>query len=228
MGCMAHILDLPGCFAFGNSRRGALQNLRTEIVNYFKWLIRHGEKVRIPRIIRLRVAETVTGPTPWISGSAAALFKPERATLTRATSARFFQLLRYSRQDLLCSLKKLPRQIYLWKPDAKTRSIKEILRHLSNCEWWYVSRLNIFIGSSLPVAEMQRLKTMRQLAFTHLRKLTPVQRSQVVIPRRYRTVDPNEAWTARKVLRRFLEHEREHTQNIADRIKEYQTTHDEF
>ena len=57
------------------------------------------------------------------------------------------------------------------------------------------------------------LEWTRRSAVRRLGTLSPHERSQVFRPSRY-TDHPDELWTARKALRRFLEHEREHTAQI--------------
>jgi hypothetical protein len=50
----------------------------------------------------------------------------------------------------------------------------------------------------------------RRTAVERLRQLARTERTKVFYPTRW-TDHPEEPWTARKVLRRFLEHELEHT-----------------
>ena len=57
------------------------------------------------------------------------------------------------------------------------------------------------------------LEMERRTAEARLRRLTEAERSDVFYPQHW-TRHSEEPWTARKVMRRCLEHEREHTAQI--------------
>lgn len=59
------------------------------------------------------------------------------------------------------------------------------------------------------------LEMERRTAVARLRQLTDEERAGVFYPVGW-TDHPNEPWTARKALRRFLEHEREHTVQVRE------------
>jgi uncharacterized damage-inducible protein DinB len=58
-----------------------------------------------------------------------------------------------------------------------------------------------------------RLVAVREMAVRRLAVLTPEERRATFTRAEY-TDHPNEEWTGRKVLRRFVEHEREHLAQI--------------
>jgi hypothetical protein len=60
----------------------------------------------------------------------------------------------------------------------------------------------------------------RRTAVERLRLLDENERMGVFYPREW-TDHPEEAWTARKMLRRFLEHEREHTAQIQEILNQW-------
>jgi hypothetical protein len=96
---------------------------------------------------------------------------------------------------------------------------------MCNAEEWYVSRLGpdadadyesslgmtVKEADALPVS--QRLETVRRGCVETLRRLVPSRGDRVFTRAQY-TSYPDEKWTAHKILRRFLEHEREHIYNI--------------
>ena len=98
-------------------------------------------------------------------------------------------------------------------------SIRQILRHVGNTNEWYLSRL--VDATTLPAQWEgdEKLPVFRFLAMEQrtvaerMRKLTTPQRSQISYPTQW-TDHPDEPWSARKVLRRMIEHEREHTEQI--------------
>jgi hypothetical protein len=59
------------------------------------------------------------------------------------------------------------------------------------------------------------METLRRGCVETLRRLVPSKGDQVFTRAQY-TSYPDERWTAHKILRRFLEHEREHIYNIRE------------
>ncbi len=218
--CMTHIPSLPGCFARANTQEQALAVLPDAIRAYYAWLSEHGEHViALIEPLTVKVVETVTGLGPFWRGSRAALFTPDRTPFSPDEMQVYFRRATYSRADLLNLTRALSDQTLDWKTGDESMSIREILRHIGNTEEWYISRL--VDPATLPPewehdAEMplfEFLEMERRTALERLRRLTERERAEVFYPARW-TEHPDEPWTARKALRRFLEHEREHTEHI--------------
>lgn len=218
--CLAHVPDLPGCIAPGKNRKDAIAKTPKAIREYFAWLKRHGEKVRVPKKVALRVAG-LSRDGPFTPGDRAALFKPDRAPLSREEMVTYFRRATYSRADLLALVRGLPNDVLDWKPEEDSMSIRRILRHIGNAEEWYVSR--IVKPETLPpewkgddeLSIFKFLAMERRTVLRRLRQLTDDERSGVFYPKRW-TEHPDEPWTARKALRRLLEHEREHLDHIRE------------
>jgi uncharacterized damage-inducible protein DinB/predicted RNase H-like HicB family nuclease len=218
--CMAHVLDLPGCIARALTRDEALNRLPDAIRNYHAWLRRHGEPPLLEEEpIEIEVAGESTGFGPFDPRSAAALFPPDREPVTPEEMEHHFRLMAHARADLLNLVHDLPADVLDWQPDAESFSLRRLLRHIGNAEKWYVSRLvppetlpPEWEGDEhLPVLEF--LEMERRSAVARLRQLTEEERSVVFYPTGWPT-HHEEPWTARKALRRFLEHEREHTAQV--------------
>jgi hypothetical protein len=87
------------------------------------------------------------------------------------------------------------------------------LRHIAIAEWWYISRLEIDLPTDFPVSTFELLHYTRELARRNLHNLSKERRTLVFQPQK----DPSPVcnlWTARKVLRRFVDHERLHTRYL--------------
>ena len=114
-----------------------------------------------------------------------------------------FRWMAISRQELMDLVKELPEAVMDWKPDEEeASSIREILCHLAEADLWYTDRLKQW-----PEAPLFRLAAARGVALERLRDLTEQKRASV-------TTFGGEEWTPRKVMRRMLEHEREHIHEI--------------
>jgi len=96
-------------------------------------------------------------------------------------------------------------------PRELTRPIIGIVDHVAIAEWWYFNRLGMSPARlALPADPIAKLKAVRQNTYAQLSKL--IGDTQIVT-----LID--EQWSARKVLRRTLWHERDHTQHIAKLIQ---------
>jgi predicted RNase H-like HicB family nuclease/uncharacterized damage-inducible protein DinB len=226
--CMAHVLDIPGCTASGDSREQALGRLPATIRAAHTWLRRYAEPAPSPNEpVELEVAEEIVGPGPFKPGDTAALFTPDCQPLTRAEMERSFTHMAYARGDLLALVQDLTDENLDWQPSPESFSIRRVLRHIGNAEEWYVSRLvppetlpaEWEHDEALPV--LQFLEMERRTAIERLRRLTGTELAGVFHPTCW-TEHPEEAWTARKALRRFLEHEREHTAQVSEILALFQ------
>lgn len=226
--CMAHILALPGCIARAPTQTEALHQLPHVIRAYHDWLRRHGEAAPpLDEPVEIAIADMSTGFGPFNPGDAAALFAPDRQPITPDEIDDHLRLMSYSRADLLALVRTRPDQILDWQLDAQSFPIRRLLRHIGNAEEWYVSR--IAPPETLPpewehdedMPVMDFLEMERRTAGARLRQLTEAERSQVFHPQRG-TRHPEELWTARKAMRRCLEHEREHTAQIGQILALYQ------
>jgi uncharacterized damage-inducible protein DinB/predicted RNase H-like HicB family nuclease len=220
--CLAHVLELPGCIVRAPSRDEALAWMPDAIRDHHAWLHHHGEAAPLAdAAIEVEVAAESTGFGPFERGSRAALFPPDREPVTAEEMEVMFCLLAYSRADLLSLIAALSDDVLDWQPHPGSFSIRGLLRHVGNAEEWYVSRL--VPPETLP-AEWENdeelhvcefLTMERRTALERLRQLTEEERSAVIYPTAW-TNHPEEPWTARKVLRRFVEHEREHTWQVRE------------
>ena len=103
------------------------------------------------------------------------------------------------------------------------------MSHIANVEEWYISRLGedaeldyqtntslkIQVLDKFPILE--RLSIVRKASILTLQKYIIVKGNTKFIRKKY-TDFPQEEWTAHKVLRRFLEHEREHFGSLKGRL----------
>jgi len=224
--CMAHVLDLPGCISRGHTEEQALDGVPAAIVGYQEWLERHGERPDGAHTepITLCVLQAIEGVVPFQRGDPGALSQPDRIAVQAEDIERYLRLSDYARADLLTAVRRLPPSILRWKPDAGAMSIRDILRHVGNTEQWYVSR--IVAEDSLPPAwehdhalPLQAfLRMERNTACQRLRRMSDRERTEVVAPATW-TTHPDEPWTARKALRRMVEHELEHTDHVHEMLR---------
>lgn len=221
---MAHIKELPGCFVWDKTKKEVLKRLPRAIKDFLVFLKKNGEKdLRIPVRANFEIIETQKGTCPVICPSKAALFSYDLTPPSNDFIRKCLRWMRYNRKELLSTTKKLTDEVLDFKPQKKIRSVRETLNHIATAEWWYLSRLKDF-KELYPVPEyppekiFEKLKKFREIAVKILKNLSPKDRNRISTPRKY-TRYKDEKWTAGKVLRRFLEHEREHIETIEKALR---------
>jgi predicted RNase H-like HicB family nuclease/uncharacterized damage-inducible protein DinB len=199
-GPVAHVPALPGASARGQTIEEAKQNIRVAIEDYLSLLRDVGEQVpRASEDIHLEFEEVDS--TTFLTDYDA-LHPNEMETL--------FRWMAISRQELMDLVKGLPQEAFGWKPDDDTPAIRDILCHMAESDLWYTDRLRQW-----PEAPLFRLAATRGVALERLRALSDAERARV-------TVHEGEEWTPRKVVRRMLEHEREHIAQLHRLLERYQ------
>lgn len=212
---LAWALDYPGCFAYGEAGPQAIIALAPALVRYQAWVNRNAGVRQIDLgDFDLRLVETWTvysmddnyEETP--EGYAVnAWFKSDWKPLSAAEIEHGLALLRWSRADLLALAADLTPQQLDEKQPGERWSLRGILRHVANSEWWYLDRLGLAAGprADLPEDVPARLAVVRANLEAVLPGLTGEAR---VLGKE------GEFWSPRKLLRRALEHEIDHFQHI--------------
>lgn len=214
-GSLAWVLNHPGCFASGAEGDAALANLPTEIAAYWDWIAGHDDRATpSAEEIQIRIVDTwvdylVNEDFERVSEGGyevSAWFLHDWKPLTGEEIDRGLQLLSWSRTDLLSTVAGLSQEALEVKQAGERWNIKGILRHLGGAEWWYLDRLGLaFPQREVPRDPFERLEVVRARLEHKLPELEGA--SQVV------GVDA-ELWSPRKLLRRALWHERDHTGHI--------------
>jgi uncharacterized damage-inducible protein DinB len=135
-----------------------------------------------------------------------AWFRHDWKPLTEEDITQGLKLLAWSRTDLLKAIAGLDLEQLERRYPGERWSIAGILGHVGGADWWYLDRLGLaFPRQQVPEEPFARLATIRG----HLEKRLPeLAGSQQVIG-----VD-GEFWSPRKLLRRAVWHERDHTEHI--------------
>jgi hypothetical protein len=111
-----------------------------------------------------------------------------------------------SRADLLSTVSGLDQELIDATYAGERWSTTGILQHVDGAEWWYLDRLGLaFDREEVPAEPFERLDRIRELLIKTLPELEAS--TQVA------GID-GQIWSPRKVLRRALWHERDHTAHI--------------
>jgi len=199
-GPLAHAPALPGATARGKTVDEATANLRQAMTDYLHLLRNAGEDVpRASEGIEFQVEE-VEDDT----------FISDFNHINPLELEKLIEWLSLSRQEMINILKDLPEDAWEWKPDEDGWDLQQVVCHIADAERYYIDRLQ-----NWPNTPLARLTAVRGVALDKLRALTADERNRV-------TAFNQSKWTARKVIRRMLEHEREHLSQIKKLIADYE------
>jgi predicted RNase H-like HicB family nuclease len=215
---MTHVLSLAGTTAMGETTDVALDNTRAAIRERIEFLRRHGEEHPDPEPIELTVAEEDT--TTGFLGFAASTFGPDLEPVTPRELQRQLRWVEWSREELL-EAARAQRGGLRSGPSGRGRTPAEILAHVAGAERAY---LNSVVGpveglndaikriESTPDDPWRALARAREILLARIVAMTPDERRAVVQRGKERR-------TARRMLRRTLEHEWEHVLELRSRLQ---------
>ncbi|MFW9848254.1 MAG: DinB family protein [Candidatus Thorarchaeota archaeon] len=225
------IIEHLGTHARTQTRNELLTVLREEFVYYCAWLERHGFNMDRTEPDNWNIKEELEGIGELgESGGEVALFEFDKREVTSDILEEAICKMVFNRQELLDLCQGVDMKILRKIPPEKKRSIEDILQHVCNAEEFYISRLGkeaddiyehylgipVVDADKLPI--LKRLDVVRTACIKSLNDIIPAKGDAIFYREEY-TNYPEEKWTTYKVLRRFLEHEREHIYNIRDYLK---------
>jgi len=219
----AFVPSCPGCWVFGRSPERALAKVKNAVAEWFNWLKSHGEAVPAEaKKFEIEVAEILrVNYNPAEAGKPEPLFWSEVLPITRRDVERTLQLMKYSREDLLKCVSGLSDECLDWLPPGQPRTIRNCLRHIAYVEPWYITRLEVELPLKYPRNVFKMLDYTRRVVVDYLKGMPRSKMRGVFQPKKDKSPLCN-LWTARKVLRRLIDHERLHTRYIVKLLQNYQ------
>jgi len=214
-----YVPSLPGCSTVAATSEDAAEMARAAILDRIDFLRRHGETVPDPEPIELVVAEHVIERK--LLGFGQGSFPSDRQPMTPDEATSQLRWAEWSREELLAAAQaqSLP---LAEKPATGGRSAAAILSHVAEAEWSYaISTLGTIPGGGAiaaaiegsPDAPWDALAAERAALMTRLRGMAPAELTLVV-----EQGEGKPPRSARRMLRRLLEHEWEHTRELGSRL----------
>jgi uncharacterized damage-inducible protein DinB/predicted RNase H-like HicB family nuclease len=205
---IAWALDLPGCYSSARTMEAAIANASKRVGEYFAWLTKYDHTCHvIVEPMEIKIVETFQSrasredPEYLVN----AFFDDDRRPLGYWEVEIALRLLDWTRQDLLSLLHSIPsEQLTRIIPGEVRGSIAGILNHIAIAENWYFGQLGLGTAD-LPDSPFEKMDTVRDHTRDQLVKL--VGNEQIL-------QHCDELWSGRKIVRRALWHERDHTQHI--------------
>ena len=213
-----YVPGLPGCVAFGPTTDQAIENTRGAIRGRLDFLRRHGENPPDPEPIELNVAGHFIERE--FLGYGQQVLATDRDPLGAAEAARQLRWAEWSREELELAARAQTLAL-VEAPPFRGRSAAAILSHVAGSEWSYVSStLGTLPGYSAAISAIESagaepwsaLADERQTLMARLRSMTEDELTRVV------ERDGKPPRTARRMMRRLLEHEWEHVLELRARL----------
>ncbi|MEO6197123.1 MAG: DinB family protein [Dehalococcoidia bacterium] len=218
---MVHVLDLLGCIANGPTTEAALEATPGEIRHFRRFLQRHGEDVDPDEEFTTVIVQHVM-EGPWIGyGNPGPGFEPDFQPLTQEELPTHLNRLRWMRDELAAIADRLTADELRPAPEEK-RPIHEILRHTSATEAEFVRVAGL--GKPEGVKELigaiessteglgGNIAALWDILIARFEAITDEERTQVIKRGEW-------PYTARRGLRRALEHPWEHLREIERRVE---------
>ncbi len=209
---IAYVPALPGCFAAtrDDTPQAAIAAMPQAIADWYAWAgvaapVAQTDAVTV--VVAEQIGAWLVAPGDDLIDEVNAFFAADRAPLSGDDVTRALDLLQRTRTDLLTTIAGLDDDALAYTHPGEW-SIRQTLLHLGVAEWWYMDRLGPDVGlahADLPPDPLPRLEQVR----SHLRAALPG------LTNDDRLTQPHfEVWTPRKLLRRAIWHERDHTNHI--------------
>jgi len=205
---MVHVLDLLGCIAKGPTMVVALENTPLAIRAFHEFESRHSSSVPPTGAITYHIAEHVSKGS-WLGyGDPVLGFTPDFANLTNDDLDTYVQRLRWMEEDVLHLVEAIPFEERGEKLLGDGRTVNAVLINLAEGHAGFVRYLlgkmeeisgRMRIIRRDPVALLPTLAQVWELANEHLIGMNPAERNQHI-------QHGQVTWTARRALRRMLEH----------------------
>jgi hypothetical protein len=211
---LALALDFPGCYAYGKDASTCLVAVPSALLQYERWIAQHSPSpwlalgnfdVRLVDVwevykINSTCEENEKGD------EINAWFVDDWRPLESVEIERGLAMLDWSRADLLSVVSGQTDPALDVPRGRDNRSIRGVLEHIARAEAWYLDRIGLYTPRIVSKPDsFAHLETMRS-AFR--RQLPALAGSKLV------TGKDGEFWSPRKVLRRAIWHERDHTEHV--------------
>lgn len=214
-----YVPGLAGCSTVSPTTDEAADAARSAIRRRIGFLRDHGEPFPDPEPIEVAVASHVIEPR--YLGFGQGVFASDLEPLTADEAAHQLRWAGWSREELVAASRAQPMPLAA-KPARGGRSTAAILSHVAGAEWSYVSStLGTVAGGGAAIAAIEgagdepwaALAAERETLMERLSRMTPEELKRVIDRRPGKPLR-----TARRMMRRMLEHEWEHALELRSRL----------
>jgi uncharacterized damage-inducible protein DinB len=209
---LAWALDYPGVFTYGADDAEALIRIPRQILTFESWLNLHTDQPWVQlEGLDMHIDETFEVFSVKVDGSiyeVNAFFRSDLVPLSDEEVSQALRVYNWQREELLAGVETLPPELLKREFDGQRWTIEGILKHIARVEPWYFSRLGFEIPQSDGNSNaFQLLDASAKMTNRYLPELLAF--DQVF-------EHHQEKWSARKLVRRLLWHQRDHIDHIRE------------
>ena len=196
---LLYAVDLPGAYARGENLPAAIAKMTAEIKSYLAW---KGDPV--PDLIEIVIAEEKKSELDIRDADSDAIFGSEKAPLTREEYEGLKALALRSAKDFLALYESIPDKDAGLSPIRKTfygqvpHTAREMYGHTKSVNAYYFGEIGIEADNEGNIYECRRRGFEALEAHPHFLQMPAAEGSY------------GEYWSVRKMLRRFIWHDRIH------------------
>ncbi len=211
---LAWALDYPGVFTYGADDAEAILRMPREMLRFESWLNLHTDQPWVHlEGLDMHIDETFDSFQILVDErihGIHAFFRSDQMPLSRIEVEQASLIFNWQREELLAGVETLPSDVLKQQFDGQRWTIEGILEHIARVEQWYFSRLGFEI--TLPADSSEPLRLLEASAAATNQFLPKLVGHDSVLEYRH------EKWSARKLVRRLLWHQRDHIDHIRDLI----------
>ncbi|MCF2142889.1 MAG: hypothetical protein K9W42_04240 [Candidatus Heimdallarchaeota archaeon] len=232
----AHSVDLLGCYAYADSKSAAIDGILKDSKAYCEWL----QKLELSSELKLVIKELLKGITnvniieevKMFPGSSkiqahSTLFNSEREELSQETFEAYLSIINKLPEELMRIIFQLTIEELERKGLEGQDSIKDELKDLYQTELDLMKKfgeeverkfyeiINLTRDELESLSILERVVKVRQGAIALLRQYFSQLQQEVRTSPKEEAGVPSEEWSLKKILRIFIEHEREKIKKIA-------------
>ena len=209
---LAWALDYPGVFTYGSEDAEALLRMPREMLRFENWLNLHTDQPWVQlEGLDMHIDETFEVSSVWYDGKTHGVhsfFQSDMVPLTGEDVRKALLIFNWQREELLAGVETLPDQVLKHEFEGQRWTIEGILEHIARVEKWYFSRMGMEV--TLPVENGNPLHLLEISSAATNHYLPQLIGFDQVFEHH------QEKWSARKLVRRLLWHQRDHIDHIRD------------
>lgn len=191
--------NFTGAFSRGKTREIALQKMPNEIISYLKWCGKSAPKTLVPKIVQEKLSDLNIA-----DADTDVIFNSEKEVISEKEYLELKALVLKSAEDFLTLYNSVPNKHLSFLPHRKTfygdvpRTAAEMYEHTKNVNSYYWGEIGIKTDDAGTIVEC------RKKGFEELEKHSGYLSNKVF------NGSYGEQWSLKKVLRRFIWHDRIH------------------
>jgi hypothetical protein len=217
----AWVFDLPGCRSISGTREETLALVPVAIGEYLAWLdTHHARPLDAMEPYEYEIVEEITG-----SGDDLC-FEDDRQAVDADELERGIRYIGFAHGDLASLLRPLPQTVLEWKPPATSvkidavfsdvRTIRDMEEHVATALTFHLRGVGHAADRVPSPDDPKNLQQAYEVTILRLRQLDAEERSGTAYKRE--TARGEAEWSARKAVRRIINHVRFHTGEAAIRL----------